>query len=89
MKINFIVSLLIAFLTVTALPAQINIDVENKLNREANQRANKKTDQAIDKGFDELEDGIGSLFGKKKKKRIRRKRENLSKKTPMLKIVSN
>ncbi|MDY0078855.1 MAG: hypothetical protein RBR87_16425, partial [Bacteroidales bacterium] len=68
MKTKFLISLLIAFFTVAVLPAQINVDVKNKLNRKANQRANRKTDQAIDKGFDELEDGIGSLFSKKKKK---------------------
>ncbi len=49
--------------------SQVNIDVEKKLVNEADNRANSKTDQAIDKGFDAIEDGIGSLFGKKKKKK--------------------
>lgn len=75
MNTKFIIGLIVAFLTVTSAPAQINIDVKNKLNRKANQRANTKTDQAIDKGFDELEDGIGNLFGKKKKKDKKKKGE--------------
>ncbi len=75
MKTKILLSLLVAFLTVTTLPAQINIDVKNKVNRKANQRANKKTDQAIDKTFDGLEDGIGSLFGKKKNKKKKGKDE--------------
>jgi outer membrane protein OmpA-like peptidoglycan-associated protein len=48
--------------------AQVKVDVEDKLNREANQRANSNTDKAIDKAFDSVEDGIGILFKKKDKK---------------------
>ncbi|HDR52234.1 MAG TPA: OmpA family protein, partial [Mariniphaga anaerophila] len=48
--------------------SQVKVDVEKKVEKKVDQRANKKTDQAIDKGLDKLEEGIGSLFGKKKKK---------------------
>ncbi len=47
--------------------AQINIDVKKKVTKQATQRANQRTDQLIDKGFDKLEEGVGSLFKKKKK----------------------
>jgi OmpA-OmpF porin, OOP family len=48
--------------------SQVKVDVEKKVEKKVDQRANKKTDQAIDKGLDKLEEGIGNLFGKKKKK---------------------
>jgi OOP family OmpA-OmpF porin len=46
--------------------AQVKIDVKKKVNSQANQRANQRTNQAIDKGFDKIEEGVGSLFKKKK-----------------------
>ena len=49
--------------------SQVKVDVEGKVINEADNRANSKTDEAIDKGFDAIENGIGSLFGKKKKKK--------------------
>jgi outer membrane protein OmpA-like peptidoglycan-associated protein len=51
-----------------SVQAQIKVDVEKKVSREANQRANNKTDEVIDKSFDKLEEGIGNLFKKKNKK---------------------
>nr|WP_319397522.1 OmpA family protein [uncultured Carboxylicivirga sp.] len=50
------------------IKAQVKVDVGKKVENSANRKANQKTDQAIDKSFDKLEEGIGSLFGKKKKK---------------------
>ena len=47
--------------------AQVKIDVKKKVTKQATQRANQRTDQVIDKGFDKLEEGVGSLFKKKKK----------------------
>jgi flagellar motor protein MotB len=54
----------------TGVPAtsQVKVDVKKKTEKKVDQRAEKKTDEAIDKGLDKLEKGIGSLFGKKKKK---------------------
>ncbi|MCD6355471.1 MAG: OmpA family protein, partial [Prolixibacteraceae bacterium] len=49
------------------LNAQIKVNVRKKIKQKTNQRANNRTDQAIDKGLDKLEEGIGSLFKKKKK----------------------
>ena len=65
--------LLVLFVTgFLAFPAlnsysQVKIDVKKKVTKETNQRANQRTDQVIDKGLDKLEEGVGSLFKKKKK----------------------
>jgi outer membrane protein OmpA-like peptidoglycan-associated protein len=64
MKTNLII--LLFFFTCLVSRAQVKVDVEDKVNHEANQRANQKTDQAIDKVFDKVEEGVGSLFKKKK-----------------------
>ncbi|MGE0019683.1 MAG: OmpA family protein [Draconibacterium sp.] len=66
MKIRIILLSAVLFFTSQALIAQVKVDVKKKVNREANQRANSNTDKAIDKAFDSVEDGIGSLFKKKK-----------------------
>jgi flagellar motor protein MotB len=55
------------FTGVTAT-SQVKVNVEKKVEKKVDQRAEKKTDEAIDKGLDKLEEGIGNLFGKKKKK---------------------
>lgn len=70
MKNFWIIILLIGAFLLEAVPAtsQVKVDVEKKAEKKVDQRANKKTDQAIDKGLDKLEEGIGNLFGKKKKK---------------------
>jgi OmpA-OmpF porin, OOP family len=47
--------------------AQI-IDPKKTAERKATDRANSRIDQSIDKGFDKVEEGIGSLFKKKKQK---------------------
>ncbi|MBS2099350.1 OmpA family protein [Carboxylicivirga linearis] len=56
------------FVLSTQIKAQVKVDVGKKVESSANRKANQKTDEAIDKTFDKLEEGIGSLFGKKKKK---------------------
>ncbi|MBI9062023.1 MAG: OmpA family protein [Marinilabiliaceae bacterium] len=66
MKTLLILSFCLVFLGTTA---QVKVDVGGKVENTANKRANQKTDEAIDKTFDKLEEGIGSLFGKKKKKK--------------------
>jgi len=66
MKTLLILSLCLVFLGTTA---QVKVDVGGKVENSANKRANNKTDEAIDQTFDKLEEGIGSLFGKKKKKK--------------------
>jgi len=70
MKKIWIIILMIGAFLLEAVPAtsQVKVDVEKKVEKKVDQRANKKTDQAIDKGLDKLEEGIGNLFGKKKKK---------------------
>ena len=68
-KILLVITLCLVFIVhVKNSYSQVNVDVEGKVVNEADNRANSKTDQAIDKGFDAIENGIGSLFGKKKKK---------------------
>lgn len=66
MKIRIILLSAVLFIFSQALIAQVKVDVKKKVNREANQRANSNTDKAIDKAFDSVEDGIGSMFKKKK-----------------------
>ena len=62
-----IIFLSILFIVISfASTAQVKVDVEKKVKRDANQRANSNSDKAIDKAFDSVEDGIGSLFKKKK-----------------------
>ncbi|TDE18019.1 OmpA family protein [Dyadobacter psychrotolerans] len=48
--------------------AQI-IDPKKTAERKATDRTNGRIDQSIDKGFDKVEEGIGSLFKKKDKKK--------------------
>ncbi len=47
--------------------AQI-IDVKGAAKRKAENRVNNKTDNSIDKGLNKVEEGIGNIFKKKKKK---------------------
>jgi OmpA-OmpF porin, OOP family len=47
--------------------AQI-IDVKESAKRKTENRVNNKTDDSIDKGLNKVEEGIGNLFKKKKKK---------------------
>ncbi|MGC9356013.1 MAG: OmpA family protein [Mariniphaga sp.] len=70
MKNLVIIILIFGAFLLSGIPAasQVKVDVEKKVEKKVDQRANKKTDQAIDKGLDKLEEGIGNLFGKKKKK---------------------
>jgi outer membrane protein OmpA-like peptidoglycan-associated protein len=70
MKNFWIIILLIGAFLLEAVPAtsQVKVDVKKKTEKKVDQRAEKKTDEAIDKSLDKLEEGIGSLFGKKKKK---------------------
>lgn len=48
--------------------AQVKVEVDKKVEKKVDQRAEKRTDEGIEKGLDKLEEGIGSIFGKKKKK---------------------
>ena len=55
-------------LCITIVNAQV-VDPEKVAKKQGTRRANKKIEKGIDKGFDKLEEGFGSLFGKKKKKK--------------------
>lgn len=62
--------LLISLVVLTAglsANAQI-IDPKKEAKRQGTNRANNKVEQGVDGGFDKLEEGIGNLFKKKKKK---------------------
>ena len=62
--------LLISLVVLTAglsANAQI-IDPKKEAKRQGTNRANNKVEQGVDAGFDKLEEGIGNLFKKKKKK---------------------
>ena len=55
-------------LCITIVDAQI-VDPEKVVKKQGTRRANKKIEKGVEKGLDKLEDGIGSLFGRKKKKK--------------------
>ena len=42
-------------------------NVQEEAERQGTRRINRKIDKGIDKGFDKIEEGIGGIFGKKKK----------------------
>lgn len=88
MKIRIILLSTVLFFFSQALTAQVKVDVKKKVNREANQRANSNTDKAIDKAFDSVEDGIGSMFKKKKDSEEAEKSEKTSEETKPQKQVA-
>jgi outer membrane protein OmpA-like peptidoglycan-associated protein len=64
-----------------AVNAQVK-NVQNEAERQGTNRINRKIDKGIDKGFDKIEEGIGSLFGKKNKnKKGQPEQENTSNQT--------
>ncbi len=63
--ISFIVSVLFLFFALSAI-AQVK-SVEKEAEHQGTNRVNNKIDQGISSGLDVIEEGIGSLFGKKKK----------------------
>jgi outer membrane protein OmpA-like peptidoglycan-associated protein len=69
----FILILFVGF----TLQAQVK-NVQKETERQGTNRLNRKIDSGIDKGFDKIEDGIGSLFGKKKKKKGKSVENNTS-----------
>jgi outer membrane protein OmpA-like peptidoglycan-associated protein len=64
-KLFFILSLFL--IVAISSSAQVKVDVKKKVNDQANSRANQHADKAIDDAFNRIEDGIGSLFKRKKK----------------------
>lgn len=58
----------LAFLFSFSLDAQVK-NVQKEAEKQGTRRINQKIDEGIDSGFDAIEEGIGSLFGKKKKKK--------------------
>ena len=61
---------ILALLLSSSVFAQKLIDPEKETKRQGANRANNKIEQGIDAGYDKLEEGIGSLFKKKKKKEV-------------------
>ncbi|BAX79637.1 hypothetical protein ALGA_1251 [Labilibaculum antarcticum] len=55
-------------LCITLVDAQV-VEPEKVVKKQGTRRANNKIEQGVDKGFDKIEEGLGSLFGKKKKKK--------------------
>ena len=64
---------LVILIAPSARSQEVKVDVKGKVVEETDQRANQKTEEAIDYGFDKVEEGIGNLFKKKERKRIRPK----------------
>lgn len=67
MKRSIILFLSLFFVASTGY-AQVE-EPTKKAKKEGEGRVNEKVDEGIQKGFDKVEDGIGGLFGKKKKKK--------------------
>lgn len=64
------VILLISFIVLMAgisVNAQV-VDPKKEVKRQGTSRANSKIEQGVEAGFNKLEEGVGSLFKKKKKK---------------------
>ena len=51
-----------------SVDAQVK-DPKEEAKKEGEKRTNEKIDENIDKGFNKIEEGLGGLFGKKKKKK--------------------
>ena len=58
--------------------AQI-VDPEKVAKKQGTRRTNNKIEKGVDKGFDKLEEGLGRLFGKKKKKKKKKENQNSQK----------
>lgn len=56
--------------------SQTIIDPKKETKQQGTKRTNKKIEKGVDAGFDKLEEGIGSLFKKKKKKKTMTKEAN-------------
>lgn len=65
--------------------SQVKVEVDKKVEKKVDQRAEKKADEGIEKGLDKLEEGFGSIFGKKKKK----EKEEVQKETSDASMPSN
>ncbi len=60
----------IAFFLILGASASAQVkSVEKEAEEQGTNRINNKIDEGVDKGLDKIEDGIGSLFGKQKKKK--------------------
>ncbi len=68
MKTKLSILLTYVFFLISICGAAQVIDPKKEVEKESTKRANQKIDKGIDKGLDKIEEGIGSLFGKKKKK---------------------
>jgi outer membrane protein OmpA-like peptidoglycan-associated protein len=64
---TFFVMLFLLFAMVVSTRAQI--DVKGKIKDKTTSRVDERTDQGIDKSMDKIEEGVGSLFKKKDKKK--------------------
>lgn len=68
MKQTTLITALFMVLFCTATSAQV-VDPKNVAERQGTNRANSHIENGVNEGFNQIEEGIGSLFGKKKKKK--------------------
>ena len=71
MKKIISITFLLAF-SFSLVNAQI-ADPDKVIKKQGTRRANNKIERGVDKGFDKLEEGLGRLFGKKKKRKKKKK----------------
>ena len=64
MQTKLLLALVLAFVVAFSTSAQI--DVEGKVKNKTYDRVDQRTDEGIDEGLDKIEEGIGSIFKKKK-----------------------
>ena len=64
MQTKLLLALVLAFVVAFSTSAQI--DVERKVKQKTRDRVDQQTDEGIDEGLDKIEEGIGSIFKKKK-----------------------
>ncbi|MBN2167123.1 MAG: OmpA family protein [Marinilabiliaceae bacterium] len=74
MQTRLILSLMLACLM--AFSTQAQIDIEGKIRDKSRDRADQRADEGIDKGLDKLEEGIGTMFKKKKSNRSDEEQDN-------------
>lgn len=67
-SIKFLAVLTLIFV-IAAASTSAQIDVKSKVKEKSTSRVDERTDQGIDQGINKIEEGVGSLFKKKDKKK--------------------
>jgi len=74
-KISVVIMLFLFLFSVCSYSQEV-VDPQKEVKKEGTKRVNKNIDKSVDQGFDKIEEGIGKLFGKKKKNKESQTAEN-------------